>query len=192
MTVINGLPAHVLLVHLVVVLIPLTAVLLLLVAFWPAARRHLSVLTAALALIGLVSVPVTTNAGHWLQRRVPATPLLGVHVQLGDTMLPWAVGLAVVALAFAARQVLAHRRRPDLDAGVAVGAGREGPGAAVAARSRSAPGGRALSVVLAVLAVVVAVGSVFTVYRIGDSGAQAAWTGHFVSVPLPRAPGRPS
>jgi hypothetical protein len=39
--------------------------------------------------------------------------------------------------------------------------------------------------VLAVLAVVVATGSVVTVYRIGDSGARAAWTGRFSELPQP-------
>ena len=36
-----------------------------------------------------------------------------------------------------------------------------------------------MSLVLAVLALVAAVGSVVTVYRVGDSGARAVWTGHF-------------
>jgi hypothetical protein len=37
---------------------------------------------------------------------------------------------------------------------------------------------------LAVLALVVAAGSVLTVYRIGDSGARAAWTGRFSPTPI--------
>src|SRR5882762_1920379 len=65
MTMINGLPAHVLLVHLVVVLIPVSAVLVVLVAAWPAARRRLDVLTAALGVAALVAVPITTDAGEW-------------------------------------------------------------------------------------------------------------------------------
>ena len=40
MSTVNGLPAHVLLVHAVVVLVPLTSLLLVLVAVWPAARRR--------------------------------------------------------------------------------------------------------------------------------------------------------
>lgn len=40
-------------------------------------------------------------------------------------------------------------------------------------------GGRAGTLVLALLVLVVAVGSIITVYQIGDSGARAAWTGHF-------------
>ncbi|WP_433502372.1 hypothetical protein ACQP04_21600 [Pseudonocardia halophobica] len=86
MTTVAGLPAHILLVHAVVVLVPLTALLLVVESLWPAARRRLAWPAAALALV----------------------------------------------------------------------------------------------------AVVVAAGSVVTVYRIGDSGARAAWTGQFSATPLPR------
>ncbi len=41
MTTVGGLPAHILLVHAVVVLVPLSALLIVLVTTWPAARaRH--------------------------------------------------------------------------------------------------------------------------------------------------------
>ena len=39
---VNGLPAHVLLVHAIVVLLPLAALLLVLTAVWPAARSRLA------------------------------------------------------------------------------------------------------------------------------------------------------
>jgi hypothetical protein len=42
MTTINGLPAHVLLAHAIVVLLPLSAVLLVLTALWAPARRRLA------------------------------------------------------------------------------------------------------------------------------------------------------
>ena len=41
---INGLPAHALLVHLVVVLLPLTALAAVAVSVWPAAQRKLTFL----------------------------------------------------------------------------------------------------------------------------------------------------
>jgi hypothetical protein len=44
---------------------------------------------------------------------------------------------------------------------------------------------RLTGIAVAVVAVAVAVGSMVTVYRIGDSGAQAAWTGQFSAQPLP-------
>jgi hypothetical protein len=172
----GGLPAHALLVHAVVVLVPLTAVLLVLVALWPAARNRLNQLTASLSALALISVPLTTSAGEWLEHHVPRTPLVRAHTHLGDTMLPWAIGLFVLAGAIALREHL--RARATLSNTALV----DGPGAATATPSGAHAdgfGGRTATLALAVLAVVVAVGSIVTVYRIGDSGARAAWTGQF-------------
>ena len=47
------------------------------------------------------------------------------HTELGDTMLPWAIALAVIALTFLARKLLADRAARR---GAPVGA--EGPGTA--------------------------------------------------------------
>ncbi|MFC4835062.1 hypothetical protein [Actinomycetospora chibensis] len=162
---INGLPAHILVVHAVVVLIPLSALLVVLVAVWPAARARLVWPTAVLAVLALVAVPLTSEAGEWLEQRVARTPLVRAHTELGDYMLPWATGLALVALGLLARQVLEDRGARAVR-GATGGLGR----------SR---GDAAVTVVVALIAVIVAAGSVLTVYRIGDSGAQAAWTGQF-------------
>lgn len=180
MSTINGLPAHVLLVHAVVVLVPLSAILVVLVAFWPSVRRRLTLPTALLAGLALIIVPVTTEAGDWLEHHVARTPLLRAHTQLGDTMLPWAIGLFLVAAALAARELAHARGRTSRTVTLA-----DGPGTTHAPRSvhgwrrTEAPGGRPVTVVLAVLALITAVGSTVTVYRIGDSGARAAWTGQF-------------
>ncbi|BBY22330.1 hypothetical protein MSTO_25350 [Mycobacterium stomatepiae] len=64
MTVIHGLPAHALLVHFLVVLVPLTALLEIVCALWSAGRRgHLGWLTGVLAVATVVLTPITTNAG---------------------------------------------------------------------------------------------------------------------------------
>ncbi|WP_416484811.1 DUF2231 domain-containing protein [Streptomyces sp. CL12] len=153
MTLVNGLPAHVLLVHVVVVLVPLTALALVAAAIWPRAARRLGVLLPALGLVSLVSVPLTTSAGEWLERHVDSDPLVRRHTELGDGLLPWALGLFVLAVVvwWAAR-----------------GSRREGGGGA---RWSALP----MRIVLGLLSVVIAVGAVVDVYRIGDSGAKAAW-----------------
>jgi hypothetical protein len=191
MTTINGLPAHILLVHAVVGLVPVTALLVVLVAVWPAARRRLTWAAAALAVVTLIVVPVTTEAGEWLEHRVERTALLRAHTELGDTMLPWTIGLAAVALAVLARKLLADRA---LRRGSAV-AVAGGPGTARTtstgsepARTAAGSSGRVVSLVLAALAVVVAVGSVVTVYRIGDSGAEAVWSGRVSEQAQPFGP----
>ena len=183
MTTVGGLPAHVLLVHAVVVLIPLAALLLVLVVLWPRAHRRLSVATAVVAVVALAAVPLTTDAGEWLERRVPSSDLVRTHTELGDGMLVWAIGLAVVAVLVAVWEYLPLPAARD-----------RGPGAATAPARPAGFRARAsvLAAVVALIAVVVAVGSVVTVYRIGESGARAAWTGQFSQQELPRtdpAPG---
>ena len=67
-------PLHVLIVHAVVVFIPLAALLTVLSAVWPAARRRLGIVTPIVALLALILVPFAANAGEWLQARVCRTP----------------------------------------------------------------------------------------------------------------------
>jgi H+/Cl- antiporter ClcA len=68
--------------------VPLTALLTMLVAVWPSARRRLAIPTAVLGVLTLVLVPITTHAGEWLEHRKPSTPLIDEHTELGDLMLP--------------------------------------------------------------------------------------------------------
>ncbi|MEU2718780.1 DUF2231 domain-containing protein [Streptomyces sp. NPDC007205] len=155
MSLINGLPVHVLLVHVVVVWVPLTALALVAAALWPRAARRLGPLLPLLALVALVSVPLTTQAGEWLEKHVDDDALVRRHTELGDSLLPWVVGLFVLAAVvwWAQRRAGAQ---PDQDAEL---------------RWSALP----VRIVLGVLSLAVAVGAVVDVYRIGDSGAQAAW-----------------
>ncbi|MFE2067913.1 DUF2231 domain-containing protein [Streptomyces sp. NPDC059467] len=155
MSTVNGLPAHVLLVHIVVVLVPLTALALVAAAVWPRAARRLGVLLPALALVSLVSVPLATSAGEWLERHVTEDALVRRHTELGDGLLPWALGLFVLA---AVVWWATRRGGQEQD--------RSGGG-----RLSSLP----VRIVVGVLSVAVAAGAVVDVYRIGDSGAKAAW-----------------
>jgi hypothetical protein len=183
MSTINGLPAHVLLVHAVVVLIPLSALMLLLTACWPPARRRLSLAAAAIAGLALISVPITTNAGDWLEHHLPRTPLLRIHTQLGDYMLPWAIALFVATAAVAGREVMRTRRTAstlDMSASDGPGAAHTGP-----ATDPDGLGGRPMTIALAALALIVAAGSTATVYKIGDSGARAAWDGKYSQTAIP-------
>ncbi|GAA4488372.1 hypothetical protein GCM10023094_48130 [Rhodococcus olei] len=158
-TTFNGLPIHPLLVHFVVVLVPLSALLLLLSLCWPAARRRLGAATPAVALVTLILVPVTTHAGEWLAQRTPPDPLVQIHTERGEQLLVWSVGVFVVALLWWAL----HQPRVQQW---------------WSARTGSTPGRayRGLAAGLAVVGIVLAVGSVVQVYRIGESGAAAVWT----------------
>jgi hypothetical protein len=96
---INGLPAHALLVHLVVVLLPLTAVAAVVISVWPAAQRKLTFLVPLGAILGAAAVPITTKAGEELAQRIGNPPFIARHENFGDQVLPWAVAMAVTTLA---------------------------------------------------------------------------------------------
>lgn len=183
MTTFNGLPAHILLVHAVIALIPLSALLLMLTAWWPAARRRLTLFAVVTAGLALASVPITTDAGDWLEHHLPRTPELRIHTALGDYMLPWAIALFVITASVAAREFLRTRRSsnpPDISASDSPHVAHSRP-----ATGSDGIGGRPLTIALAIMALIVAAGSTATVYRIGDSGARAAWSGKYSKTEIP-------
>ncbi len=149
LTTIAGLPAHVLLVHAMVVLAPLTALLEILCALWPAARRRLVWLMLAFAVVTTALTPITTNAGEWLyDRERHHSDILNTHADRGGWMIYFSIAMLVVGIVLA----LVHWRE-----------------------SRSAKPGMMTNVVVAVLAIAVGAGSIVQVVRIGDSGARSVW-----------------
>jgi len=164
---VNGLPAHILLVHAIVVLLPLAALLLVLTAVWPAARRRFAGPNAILSVIVVALVPVTTSAGEWLEHRVAETALLRDHTELGDTAAWVAIPVALLAL------LIWWRQREATASTDAAGTARR--------RTYLAPLSVTTTRIIAVLAIVVAGAAGYDTYRIGDSGAKASWTGNFSS-----------
>jgi uncharacterized membrane protein len=149
LTTISGLPAHVLLVHAIVVLAPLTAVLEILCALWPAARRRLVWLVLAFAVVTAALTPITANAGGWLyERERHHRDILDTHAERGGWMIYFSIALLVVAVVLA----LMHWRE-----------------------GRAAKPRFVVSVLVAVVAIIVGVASIVQVVRIGDSGAQSVW-----------------
>ncbi|MEU4295276.1 DUF2231 domain-containing protein [Kribbella sp. NPDC026596] len=157
MQTINGLPAHVLLVHAIVVLLPLSAALLALTAIWPAAGRRLAGPNAILAVLVVVLVPITTSAGEFLEHNLRPNSLIHRHAELGDTAIYAAVAVAVLALIVWWRQ-------------------REGRGTPTK-RAYLAPASSTVTALVTVIAFLVAGAAVYDVVRIGDSGAKASWSG---------------
>ncbi|MFT7025639.1 MAG: small-conductance mechanosensitive channel [Rhodococcus sp. (in: high G+C Gram-positive bacteria)] len=149
MSTFNGLPVHILLVHFIVVLAPLTAILAIGASIFQPLRNRLVWLIAALAVITLILTPLTTEAGEWLEERVPETAAVEIHAELGDSMTFFSLGLVVVAAAL----VFLHFRER---------------------RESTVPRWQSLVVVL--LAVVIGAATMVQVYRIGDTGATASWS----------------
>ncbi|MFH8591415.1 DUF2231 domain-containing protein [Streptomyces rimosus] len=164
---INGLPAHALLVHAVVVLLPLTCLLLVTGAVRPPWLHRMGLGLPVLALVSLGLVPVTTHAGEWLEERVPESALVERHTDLGDSLLPWAVAVFVVAVLLwwtGRRSLISSEAKTEK----ALAAARY----AVSVR-----------IVCVVVALVVAIGCCVQVYRIGESGAKAVWHDSFSTTP---------
>ena len=147
-----GLPTHAIVVHATVVLLPLAALMVLLHAFWPEARRRLGVVTPVVAGIALLLVPLATQSGESLEHTVGETALVERHAELADGMLPWAIGLFAVSVGL----WLLDRRR---------------------AVPTSVAEPRWLPIVASVLAVVAVVGTVQQIVRVGHAGAEATWSG---------------
>ena len=157
---IAGLPAHTVIVHATVVTVPVAAAVVLLAALWPRFRRWAGLLPLGLALLAVVLVPLATQSGESLEERVSETGLVERHAEMGESLLPWVIALAVVAAALA---WLSWEAR-----GTSGGAG--------AVPNASWRGSRAVAVVLALAALVAAAGTTVEVIRIGHSGADAVWS----------------
>jgi hypothetical protein len=146
-----GLPAHPLVVHAVVVLVPLAALSALVVALWPAARSRYAPLALGIATLALISIPLATQTGDQLEKRVQPSAFVERHTAMADGLLPFMAVLWLGLLTLVVARWLSA--------------------------SRGASWTRYLAGGAAVVAVVGAVASGVQVARIGDSGARAAWHG---------------
>ncbi|HEX5616603.1 MAG TPA: DUF2231 domain-containing protein [Acidimicrobiia bacterium] len=144
-----GLPAHPLVVHAAVVLLPLAALGTLAVALVPKLRATFAVVVVVLALGATVAVGLAQGSGEALEDAVDETELIDEHTEHAEQVLPWAIGLSAVALGVAGWTVL-QRRGTNLNE-------------------------RAVTAVLIVLALVTATGATWTVVDVGHSGAKATW-----------------
>jgi hypothetical protein len=144
-----GLPAHPLVVHAAVVLLPLAAIATVVSAAWPRARRYYAPLALGLALVATLAVGLAQGSGEELERKVDETELVEEHTSQGELVLPWALAVTVVAAAVTALSVLS-RRRPGLS-------------------------GRAVTAAVVVVGLVAGAGATWTVVEVGHSGAKATW-----------------
>jgi hypothetical protein len=157
---VGGLPAHPLLVHAVVVLIPLTTLTAVVVAIRGPWRRGGSLLVALGAVVSAIAAWLTMEAGEQLEAALSAGGHLGKEFDSHDVWgtYTWyaTIPFAVLAIITA---VLARRSRP---------APAHGSGTAVATTGVG-------TTVLAWLTVVAGIVTCYFVVRAGDSGSRAVW-----------------
>lgn len=149
----GGLPLHPLLVHLTSVAVPVAALVAITVAVWPAARRWLAVGAPLIGLVALVSVPLATSSGEWLESREKETALLERHTELADGLLPWSIAVFALLVLWWGWHHFGTERITNRGAV------------------------RAVAVVGPVLLVVVGVVSLIEVVVIGHAGAVSVWKG---------------
>lgn len=169
-----GLPVHILVVHVVVVLLPVAVVAAILVAVWPRVRARWGMAVLALTFVATLFVPVATQSGESLQARLPSSPIIRTHVALGKDLIPFAAVFGICLFVLVAIDV---HRRASADARAVRGLGAR-VWAKLPAKWR-APGERGWhrpgAVAASVLTVVFAVAVGYLVVRAGHTGARAVW-----------------
>jgi uncharacterized membrane protein len=155
-----GLPAHPLLVHVPVVLVPL-ALAAAVIALWPRARRAAAIAAASLALVGGAGAVLAVGAGQELEHRVKETEQVEEHAEEGERVELPAVAFGLTALAGAIVVEAARRRSRQPAASEAVGT--------------EPSSGRWLPAVVLTVSVLVGMAATYTVFAAGHSGAEATW-----------------
>ncbi len=144
-----GLPAHPLIVHAAVVLLPIAAIALIVVAAIPRARKPYAPIVLGLALVATIAVGLAQQSGESLKGDVKETELVEEHAEQGETVLPWAIALTVVS-ALVAAEPYARKRFDKLSP-------------------------RVVTAVLVGASLIVGIGATVTVIDVGHSGAKSVW-----------------
>lgn len=103
-----GLPAHPLLVHAAVVVVPVLTLAAVAYALLPSVRDRLEPLVLGLAVTGPLAVAVARESGEAFRRRLTSkralppelTDQLDTHAQLSRTLLLFTLALAAATIAF--------------------------------------------------------------------------------------------
>lgn len=153
-----GIPAHPLIVHVPVVLIPLTLMAAIAAVAWRRGRRALSAAALVGALVSFVGAQLATMSGERLEERVDATSAIHQHAQLGEATRTLAFVMLLAAAAYCAREWAGATRLPGAE------------------RVRALLAPRAVGAVLAVVLVTSALLATTWDVRTGHRGAEAVWT----------------
>jgi hypothetical protein len=148
-----GLPAHIFLVHIPVVLIPLGALGAVLM-LWPRLRSVIGWWVCGILVVAGIATQLAITSGQSLRNYVRETDLVRAHTRIGENIRPWLLllFLALLGVMLVDRAIRRRAERPE---------GRDPLQIA--------------GIVLSALSIVFAALSVYWVYRIGHSGSKAVW-----------------
>ena len=147
---VGGIPIHPLVVHAVVVLIPLSALGVMVLTLVPRWARQYGTLVAVAAFVAVGAIPVATQSGETLKAALPQRPEIDHHAAIGHDMLFLGPPLFIAAVA------MWWVGRCD---------------------ARGRPLGRGLQVTVRVLSFLAAAAALGWVLRVGHSGAETVWKG---------------
>lgn len=165
-----GLPAHVFLVHIPIILVPLVALGAVLM-IWPALRQRLGWVVVALAFVAFVATLLATETGKSLREFVVKSNLVREHTRIGENLRPWTFLLFGTLFALVAWEWwTARQARPNGDAVHQAGS------VAVGTRTLAPVAVKRVTTTLVVASILFAGLSMYWLYRIGHTGARASWT----------------
>lgn len=152
-----GLPAHILLLHAIVIFAPVAGLLAIGYSWAPPIRKYIGWALFALAVLNVPLAWITTETGEQLEEQRPENNLIEAHAAQGNALPLIAVLFLIAAvLLFLAYDSLALRLMPWL------------------AKARAVP---ALKIVVSVLASAASIWFIYQTIVTGHSGALAVWTG---------------
>ena len=144
-----GLPAHPLIVHAAVVLLPIAAIALIVVAAIPRARKPYARSCSALPSSQRSRSAWPSSRASRSRRTSRRPQLVEEHAEQGETVLPWAIAVTVMSALVAAEPYA--RKRFDK------------------------PSPRVVTAVLVGASLIVGIGATYTVIDVGHSGAKSVW-----------------
>lgn len=150
-----GLPAHPLVVHAAVILVPLAAIGTIVIAVWPAARRRVGWIVAGIGVVGFFFAFLAKESGEALLATTTVTEAVQAHADMGT----WGVIGAFLVGGSACSVMLFNLFVDERD--------RRG--------LREISLTRPLRTMVAVFAVVLSVFGTVLVINVGHSGATATW-----------------
>lgn len=160
-----GLPAHPLLVHIPVVLVPLALLGALLIAFSARLRARLGWTVAVIAVLGGLGAILAAGAGESLEESVNERSLIEQHAEMGEAARLMSVLFAVIVVIFVASDWWLKRRAAQT---ASTTDGPDSPTPHVRSMRWAVP-------VAAVATLAVGAGATYTIVDAGHSGATATW-----------------
>jgi len=164
-----GLPAHPLLVHAPIVLVPLCFVAAIFMAAKSEWRRRFGIPTAVLAVVAAISVQLAEGSGEALEGRVRETNLVERHAEIAELAKPFVFLFALALVGVVVWDVVQRRT-----AGRSGAAGSEVETASARSSTSTATASKLVSVAMVVTVLLGGVAT-YEIVQTGHSGAKAVW-----------------